>query len=66
MPCGTCIGATFDERAAYRMGVEIANEARTKAAHVLLAPTLNVIRSPLGKQANFHCHCRFTLLESPY
>jgi beta-glucosidase len=30
------------------MGVEIAKEARWKAGNVLLAPTLNVMRSPLG------------------
>ncbi|KAL3476993.1 glycoside hydrolase superfamily [Aspergillus californicus] len=47
-PCGTSLGASFDRDLLYRVGQEIAKEARTKAAHVLLAPTLNVIRSPRG------------------
>ncbi|PWY67929.1 glycoside hydrolase [Aspergillus heteromorphus CBS 117.55] len=47
-PCGTSLGASFDRELLYRNGQEIANEARTKAANVLLAPTLNVIRSPRG------------------
>ncbi|KAL3456427.1 glycoside hydrolase superfamily [Aspergillus heterothallicus] len=47
-PCGTSLGASFDRELLYRTGQEIAKEARTKAANVLLAPTLNVIRSPRG------------------
>ncbi|KAL2783948.1 glycoside hydrolase superfamily [Aspergillus keveii] len=47
-PCGTSLGASFDRDLLYRSGQEIAKEARTKAANVLLAPTLNVIRSPRG------------------
>ncbi|CEL05687.1 hypothetical protein ASPCAL06804 [Aspergillus calidoustus] len=47
-PCGTSLGASFDRGLLYRSGQEIAKEAKTKAANVLLAPTLNVIRSPRG------------------
>jgi beta-glucosidase len=47
-PCGTSLGASFDRDLLYRSGQEIAKEAKTKAANVLLAPTLNVIRSPRG------------------
>ncbi|KAL2833969.1 glycoside hydrolase superfamily [Aspergillus pseudoustus] len=47
-PCGTSLGASFDRDLLYRSGKEIAKEAKTKAANVLLAPTLNVIRSPRG------------------
>ncbi|KAL2814385.1 glycoside hydrolase superfamily [Aspergillus cavernicola] len=47
-PCGTSLGASFDRALLYRTGLEIAKEAKTKSAHVLLAPTLNVIRSPRG------------------
>jgi hypothetical protein len=32
----------------HEAGRQMAVEAKTKAANVLLAPTLNVIRSPLG------------------
>ena len=48
-PCGTCLGATFDRLILYKTGQEVAKEAKTKGAHVLLAPTLNIIRHPLGK-----------------
>ncbi|CAG8285432.1 unnamed protein product [Penicillium salamii] len=47
-PCATNLGATFDRELLYKIGKECAKEAKTKAANVLLAPTLNVIRSPLG------------------
>ncbi|KAI9046365.1 uncharacterized protein KD926_004205 [Aspergillus affinis] len=47
-PCATSLGATFDRPLVYRVGEEVAKEAKKKAANVLLAPTLNVIRSPLG------------------
>jgi beta-glucosidase len=42
------MGASFDRELLFRTGQEIAREAKTKAANVLLAPTLNVIRSPRG------------------
>jgi beta-glucosidase len=42
------MGATFDVDLLYQLGQEIAKEAKAKSANVLLAPTLNVIRSPLG------------------
>ncbi|GES58878.1 glycoside hydrolase [Aspergillus terreus] len=47
-PCGTSLGASFDRELLFRTGQEIAREAKTKSANVLLAPTLNVIRSPRG------------------
>lgn len=48
-PCATSLGATFSTDLAYKTGLEVAKEAKTKSAHILLAPTLNVIRSPLGR-----------------
>ncbi|CAG8410921.1 unnamed protein product [Penicillium salamii] len=50
-PCGTSLGASFDKNLLFRTGQEIAKEAKTKSANVLLAPTLNVIRSPRGCQS---------------
>lgn len=47
-PCSTCVGATFDVDGARRLGQEIALETITKSANVLLAPTMNIIRSPMG------------------
>lgn len=45
----TNLGATFDTELLYKVGREVAKETLTKSANILLAPTLNVIRSPLGK-----------------
>ena len=47
-PCSSCLGATFDPEILYDVGKAIAEEAFSKSANVLLAPTLNVVRSPLG------------------
>ncbi|PSN66887.1 glycoside hydrolase [Corynespora cassiicola Philippines] len=47
-PCGTSMGASFDRKVLYLTGRELALEAKSKAANVLLAPTLNMIRSPRG------------------
>ena len=49
-PCATSLGSTFDVNLLYRVGVEVAKEAKSKSADVLLAPTCNIIRSPLGDE----------------
>ena len=54
-PCGTALGATWDPQLVQRVGVAIAQEARTKGAHVLLAPTVNLHRHPLAGR-NFECY----------
>ena len=54
-PCGTALGATWDPQLVRRVGVAIAQEARTKGAHVLLAPTVNLHRHPLAGR-NFECY----------
>ncbi|RGP77235.1 hypothetical protein FLONG3_4750 [Fusarium longipes] len=59
-PCSTAVGASFDQEQAYRLGEEIAKETITKSANVLLAPTMNIIRSPLGGR-NYE-----TYSEDPY
>jgi beta-glucosidase len=48
MPCGTALGATFDKDLLFRAGQLSAEEAKAKGAHVLLGPTVNIQRSPLG------------------
>src|SRR3954468_2729986 len=54
-PCGTALGATWDPQLVRRVGVAIAQETRTKGAHVLLAPTVNLHRHPLAGR-NFECY----------
>lgn len=54
-PCGSALGATWDPPLVERVGRAIAEEARTKGAHVLLAPTVNLHRHPLAGR-NFECY----------
>ncbi|PWY75366.1 hypothetical protein BO70DRAFT_372618 [Aspergillus heteromorphus CBS 117.55] len=48
LPCGTAIGATFDRELAVEIGHLLAAEAKAKGAHVILGPTINIQRGPLG------------------
>lgn len=48
IPCGISLAATFDPDLIQRVGKILGREAKTKGAHVLLAPTMNISRSPFG------------------
>ena len=49
LPCSTAMGATFDTALMERIGHELlAAEVKLKAASVLLGPTCNIQRNPLG------------------
>ena len=48
LPSPTALAATWDRDLARRAGTLLAQEARRKGVHVLLAPTVNLHRSPLG------------------
>ncbi|MFD4876299.1 glycoside hydrolase family 3 C-terminal domain-containing protein [Streptomyces sp. NPDC058420] len=48
LPSPTALAASWDPELAQRAGVLLAQEARRKGVHVLLAPTVNLHRSPLG------------------
>lgn len=54
LPVGTALGATWDVELIEAVGAVLAQEARDKGAHVLLAPTLNLHRFPLAGR-NFEC-----------
>ena len=47
-PCGSALAATWHPELVEALGVALGEEARSKRAHVLLAPTVNMHRSPLG------------------
>ncbi|KAI1336484.1 beta-glucosidase [Xylariaceae sp. FL0016] len=47
-PCGTALGATFNQDLLYQAGEKMGEEAKVKGAHVILGPTINMQRSPLG------------------
>lgn len=54
LPCASALAATWDEGLAERLGGLLAAEAARKGADVVLAPTLNLHRSPLGGR-HFEC-----------
>jgi beta-glucosidase len=62
VPCGTALGATWDPDLVERVGELLGEEARTKGCRVLLAPTVNLHRSPLAGR-NFECFSEDPLLS---
>ncbi|MGW4850082.1 beta-glucosidase [Streptomyces sp. NPDC004288] len=48
IPSPTALAATWDPELARRAGRLLAQEARRKGVHVVLAPTVNLHRTPLG------------------
>ncbi|MFJ5233884.1 beta-glucosidase [Kitasatospora sp. NPDC088391] len=61
IPSPTAIAATWDIELARRAGRLLAQEARRKGAHVVLAPTVNLHRSPRGGR-HFECYSEDPLL----
>ncbi|KIY64591.1 glycoside hydrolase family 3 protein [Cylindrobasidium torrendii FP15055 ss-10] len=51
IPCGTSMGATFDQDAIRKAGKFLAEEAKIKSSVILLGPTCNIQRNPLGGRA---------------
>ena len=47
-PCGTGLGATWDSALLREAGAAMGEESKAKGAHVILGPTINIQRSPLG------------------
>ncbi|KAK9476462.1 glycoside hydrolase superfamily [Lipomyces japonicus] len=47
-PCGTGLAATWDYDLLVEAGKVMGEEAKAKGAHVILGPTINMQRSPLG------------------
>ncbi|HVN50833.1 MAG TPA: glycoside hydrolase family 3 N-terminal domain-containing protein, partial [Acidimicrobiales bacterium] len=61
VPCGAALGATWDVELLERVGALLGDQARTKACRVLLAPTVNLHRSPLAGR-NFESYSEDPLL----
>lgn len=61
LPSPTALAAAWDERLVTELGALLAAEARGKGVDVLLAPTLNLHRSPLGGR-HFECFSEDPLL----
>lgn len=47
-PCGTGLSSTFDKDLLIKAGELMAIEAKHKGSHVILGPTMNIQRGPLG------------------
>lgn len=62
LPSPTALAATWDPELARRAGQLLAQEARRKGVHLLLAPTVNLHRSPLGGR-HFECYSEDPLLS---
>lgn len=60
LPCGTALAASWNRFLVGQVGRVLGDEARSKGADVLLAPTVNVHRHPLAGR-NFECFS-----EDPY
>jgi len=45
-PVGMAMGATWNPALIEQVGVALAEETKTKGSHVLLAPTVNIHRTP--------------------
>ncbi len=48
LPSPSALGATWDEDVIYRIAAALGTEARSKGVDVLLGPTINLMRTPLG------------------
>lgn len=59
-PVGVALGATWNTALLAEIGKALGEETKTKAAHVLLGPTINLQRTPVGGR-NFECYS-----EDPY
>ncbi|MFC1975200.1 glycoside hydrolase family 3 C-terminal domain-containing protein [Chloroflexota bacterium] len=59
-PVGIALAATWNTELVEQVGVALGEETKTKGAHILLAPTVNIHRSPLNGR-NFECYS-----EDPY
>ena len=63
LPSPTALAATFDPDHVRRLGGLLAGEARRKGAHVLLGPTINLQRTPVGGR-HFECFSEDPLLTA--
>src|SRR5580658_8066016 len=48
LPCPSALGATWDPELVQELAFALGTEAKSKGVDVLLAPTINVMRTPLG------------------
>ena len=54
-PVGIAMGATWNRELVDQIGQVLGDEVKAKGAHMLLAPTVNIHRSPIAGR-NFECY----------
>lgn len=62
IPCPTALAATWDPALVQRAGALLGGEAAARGVHVLLAPTINLLRTPYGGRG-FECFGEDPLLS---
>jgi len=63
LPCPSALGATWDEALVHELAAALGAEARSKGVDVLLAPTVNLVRTPLGGRG-FECFAEDPVLTA--
>ena len=63
LPCPVALGATWDEHLVGEIAFALGEETRSKGVDVLLAPTVNIIRTPLSGRG-FECFSEDPLLTA--
>jgi beta-glucosidase len=63
LPCPSALGATWDPELVDELAAALGAEARSKGVDVLLAPTINLMRTPLGGRG-FECFSEDPVLTS--
>ena len=63
LPCPSALGATWDDYLVYQLAHALGREARSKGVDVLLAPTVNLMRTPLGGRG-FECFAEDPVLTA--
>ena len=63
LPCPSALGATWDTGLVREVAAALGAEARSKGVDVLLAPTINLMRTPLGGRG-FECFAEDPVLTA--
>ena len=63
LPCPVALGATWDEQLVHDLAFALGQEARARGVDVLLAPTINLVRTPLSGRG-FECFSEDPLLTT--
>src|SRR6266571_1428004 len=63
LPCPSALGATWDPGLVHELAAALGAEARSKGINVLLGPTINLMRSPLGGRG-FECFAEDPVLTA--